>query len=155
MTLIFYDKEIAHTDEIDFENFTSRFAYEFQCDGYDNITYVESLLSISINHVTVNTTSGNRIKTRKTLNSPHCTMSNFYNEFNASFDTNNFNEDAKHKNTYHFNINSFIDGDFNTTEPNENVVQPSNENNNIITNIATSVNPKDSSAKKIYYKPNN
>ena len=70
-------------------------------------------------------------------------------------DTNNFNEDAKHKNTYHFNINSFIDGDFNTTEPNENVVQPSNENNNIITNIATSVNPKDSSAKKIYYKPNN
>ena len=77
MTLIFYDKEIAHTDEIDFENFTSRFAYEFQCDGYDNITYVESLLSISINHVTVNTTSGNRIKTRKTLISPHCTMSNY------------------------------------------------------------------------------
>ena len=65
---------------------------KYQCDGYDNITYVESLLSISINHVTVNTTSGNRIKTRKTLNSPHCTMSNFYNEFNASFDTNNFNE---------------------------------------------------------------
>ena len=90
MTLIFYDKKIEQTDEIDLENFTSRFAFGFTCDGHPNRTYVESLFKISVNHVTMNSTEGKRVKTKKTLEYANCEKKDFYNEFNSSYETNGF-----------------------------------------------------------------
>lgn len=90
MSLIFYDKKIEVTDEIDLENFTSRFAYGFTCDGYSNRTYIESLFTISTNHITMNSTKGNRVKTKNLLSTEKCTKAHFYSEFNSTFETNGF-----------------------------------------------------------------
>lgn len=64
MTLIFYDKKIEQTDEINLANFTTQFGFGFTCDGHPNRTYVESLFSIAANYVSMNSTNGTRIKTK-------------------------------------------------------------------------------------------
>ena len=91
MTLIFYDKKIEQTDNIDFENYTSRFSYQYVCSGF-NQTELDMLFQITVHHVTMNSTNGEKIKTRVLLNTTKCTKNDFYNEFNATYDNNGYDQ---------------------------------------------------------------
>lgn len=92
MNLIFYDSKLEKTDEIDFENFTSRFGYTFACTGYKDKAKLESIFKIKPYHVTLFLENGEREKYRKSLNHTLCTKEHFYNEFNESFDYNGFGQ---------------------------------------------------------------
>ncbi len=91
MTLIFYDKKIEQTDIIDFENYTSRFSYQYVCSGF-NQTELDMLFQITVHHVTMNSTNGEKIKTKVLLNTTKCTKNDFYNEFDATYDNNGYDQ---------------------------------------------------------------
>ena len=92
MTLIFYDSKLEKTDEIDFENFTSRFGYKFSCSGYEDDARLKSIFQMKSNHVTMLSENGERVKHRISLNHTLCTKQHFYNEFNESVDINGFEQ---------------------------------------------------------------
>lgn len=91
MTLIFYDKKIEQTDIIDFENYTSRFSYQYVCSGFEQ-TELDKLFQITVHHVTMNSTNGEKKKTKVLLNSTKCKKNDFYNEFNATYDNNGYDK---------------------------------------------------------------
>ena len=92
MTVIFYDSKIEQTDQINFDNYTSRFSYGFICDGYDNKTNLDSIFQLVMKHISMKSENGNRTRTTTLLNNTKCNKNHFYNEFNESFDNNNLGD---------------------------------------------------------------
>ena len=86
MTVIFYDSKIEQTDQINFDNYTSRFSYGFVCDGYDNKTNLDSIFQLVMKHISMKSENGNRTRTTTLLNNTKCNKNHLYNEFNESFD---------------------------------------------------------------------
>lgn len=92
MTVIFYDSKIEQTDQINFDNYTSRFSYGFVCDGYDIKTNLDSIFQLVMKHISMKSENGNRTRTTTLLNNTKCNKNHFYNEFNESFDNNNLGD---------------------------------------------------------------
>ena len=134
MTLIFYDKKIETTDEIDFENYTSRFAFGFICDGYENRSRFEDLFKIEPQYVVMSSINGERKKKKEILEYHNCDYNDFYNEFNESFDINGFNRVFCPNETKR-NVNGiYQDEIFRYIEIGISVIDPEN-NVNEITNL--------------------
>ena len=88
LNIIFYDKQIDITNQIQFSNYSSIFSYGVECDDLTTISIFD-YISLDLNYVILNKTDGIYLKTKYPILSELCTKSDFFNEFNLSFEYNN------------------------------------------------------------------
>ena len=86
--IIFYDKQIDKTHQIQFSNYSSIFSYGVECDDITD-SEIFDYISLELNYVIINKTDGIFLKTKYPISSELCTKSDFFNQFNSSFDNNN------------------------------------------------------------------
>ena len=86
--IIFYDKQIDKTHQIQFSNYSSIFSYGVECDDITD-SEIFDYISLELNYVIINKTDRIFLKTKYPISSELCTKSDFFNQFNSSFDNNN------------------------------------------------------------------
>ena len=95
-TVIYYDKELFGTDDIEFYKHNSSFAINLVCDNYDGkYGDIYQIFRIETSHVQYLKVNGELKKIKTQLPFHKCTYNDFYNKFNEELDrneiTNNFN----------------------------------------------------------------
>ena len=88
-TVIYYDKELFGTDDIEFYKYNSSFAVNLVCDNYDGkYGDIYKIFRIEISHVQYLKLNGNSKKIKTSLPLHKCTYKDFYNKFNEELDRN-------------------------------------------------------------------
>ena len=88
LNIIFYDKQIDITNPIQFSNYSSIFSFGVECDDLSSNSIFD-YISLELNYVILNKTEGIYLKKKYPILSGLCTKSDFFNEFNSSFEYNN------------------------------------------------------------------
>ena len=91
-SIIYYTTRLSETDEISFLNYSTNYAFGISCGGSTPQEQIEEMLKVKINHITRITKEGESKKETKQMTLRHCQYSDFFNEFNETFDDNGFNE---------------------------------------------------------------
>ena len=88
-TVIYYDKELFKTDDINFHKYNTTFALDMECSNYDGkLGDFYSKFKIEANHVQYLKSNGESKKYKKSLSLHKCTYSDFFNQFNEDLDRN-------------------------------------------------------------------
>ena len=86
-SIIYYTTRLSQTDEINFRNYSSNYAFGIQCGDDEIQKRVYKMFSVDINHVTMIKKEGVTTKEKMKINLRHCLYSDFFNEFNETFDS--------------------------------------------------------------------
>ena len=117
MKLIFYEKTVDKTDNFSLVNYSSNMSFLFSCENIDKellLSYFSIELTYTTNKFDFN--SNERKKTKTQINYHNCTKSDFYNEFNETFDTNNFSNAFCFTDIGYFITGIYTDNEFNYFE---------------------------------------
>ena len=88
-TVIYYDKELFKTDEINFHEYNNTFAINMVCFDYDGeLGDFTSKFKIEANHVKYLKTNGTSKKYKTSLSFHKCSYDDFFNQFNDELDRN-------------------------------------------------------------------
>lgn len=91
-SIIYYTTRLSKTDEISFFNYSTNYAFGLTCGYAPDAEKIQNLLKVSISHVTRATTDGVTKKTSKQMTIRHCEYSDFFNEFNETFNDIGFSD---------------------------------------------------------------
>ena len=86
-SIIYYTTRLSQTDEINFKNYSTNYAFGIQCGDDEIQKRVYKMFSVDINHVTMLKKEGVTTKEKMKINLRHCVYSDFFNEFNETFDS--------------------------------------------------------------------
>ena len=86
-SIIYYTTRLSQTDEINFKNYSTNYAFGIQCGDDEIQKRVYKMFSVDINHVTMLKREGITTKEKMKINLRHCVYSDFFNEFNETFDS--------------------------------------------------------------------
>ena len=117
MTLIFYEKTVDKTDNFSLVNYSSNMSFLFSCENINNELLL-SYFTIEIFYTSnkYNSTTKERKKNKQKINYYNCLKSDFYNEFNETFETNNFSNNLCFNDTGYFISGIYTDNEFNYFE---------------------------------------
>ena len=86
-SIIYYTTRLSKTDEINFRNFSTNYAFGLQCGDDELQKRIYKMFAIDVNHVTMIKKEGVTTKDKMKINLRHCNYSDFFNEFNDTFDS--------------------------------------------------------------------
>ena len=113
-TVIYYDKELIETDEINFRKYNVTFATNLVCDNYDGkFGEIYSKFKIVAKHVQYLKVNGTSKKIKTILPFHKCTYDDFHNQFNEELDRNEVVNNFNCINSTNYTIKGiFADEDF-------------------------------------------
>ena len=117
MTLIFFEKTVDKTDNFSLVNYSSNMSFSFSCENINNELLLSYFtLEIFYTSIKYYSNSKEKKKIKQAINYHNCSKSDFYNEFNETFDTNNFSNNFCFNDIGYFISGIYTDNEFNYFE---------------------------------------
>ena len=90
ISIIYYDTPISVTDDFSFENYSTALSFGITCGNYDekvNPSLHNDLFYLEFKYTKLSKEKGQKIKIKKDIPIKLCKHSDFFNEYNTSFDS--------------------------------------------------------------------
>ena len=90
ISIIYYDTPISVTDDFSFENYSTALSFGITCGSYDekvNPSLHNDLFYLEFKYTKLSKEKGQKIKIKKDIPIKLCKHSDFFNEYNKSFDS--------------------------------------------------------------------
>lgn len=90
ISIIYYDSQINGTDIINFDKYNLSFAFGLECENYEkyfsNLDEIYNIFIFSLKYVKTTRDNNNFIKTKESISFHKCNKSDFYNNFNETYE---------------------------------------------------------------------